>query len=1462
MKQKQLFNLLYEGQKKTGESFTIYKMVFTALVFLTTIGSQAQYGTFEWAKQFESFNNLNPKCITTDAAGNIYTAGSFNGNADFDPSAGTFNLNSKGLLDVYVTKLDASGNLIWAKSMGGTSDDVAYGISVDALGNVYTTGYCYPNADFDPGPGTYNIATNILGSMNDRIFVSKLDASGNFVWANDLPSGGSSNGRAIFVDPSGNVYTTGYFHGTTDFDPGAGTFNLTSGVISNAYVSKLDTSGNFVWARAIVGSATGSSVGNGISVDAMGNVYTTGSFTNTVDFDSGASTFNLTSAGSKDIFVSKLDASGDFVWAKKMGGTSVDEATAISIDASGNIFTTGSFALTVDFDPNTGTSNLTSAGNLDIFVAKLDASGNFVWAKRMGGTNQDLARGISLDTSGNVYTAGYFQGTADFDPDTCAFNITSAGTEDIFVAKLDASGNFVWANGTGGTGSDSAFGISVDSSNNVYTTGLFAGTVNFGTSTAVSNLIAVGSLSDIFVAKVGYCSSPAAPTAAAQLFNSGATVASLVATGTALQWYNTATCGPALASNTVLTTGTYYVSQTIGCDSSRTAVAVTVINTTPAPTAVATQSFCPGTTVASLVATGSALKWYNVAINGIALAANTVLETGNYYVSQTLIGTEGPRTQVSVTLISSIGSIAAISGLASVCGVSSTTYSVPVVANATNYIWTFPAGIIATSSLGRTVSVSIDPTFTEGELTVSASNSCGTTAIKTFKVYNKPVISEIIGLASICGATTANYSVISQANTTYTWSVPTGINITSGQGTAAITVDVNASNFVYGVVTAVANSNCGVSNKAYFGVVGIEMPTKIIGLIQLCNVTSTTYSTPAISGATFTWSVPTGITITSGQGTNVITVSVDGSFSSGEVGVVANSTCGTSMKRGLLVTNAKSPGIISGPATLCGAAIITYDTSGNIINNSSSQVVYSVPAVTGATNYTWTLPVGATIASGQGTTTIAVNFDIATFVNGNISVTATTSCSTSTPSTLFVRKASGFIAGLTQLCDVTTTTYSVPATIGSGFVWTVPSWMTISSGQNTNSITVTIGSPICQEESVGLTFLSNCNTNETLSLATGCSQFSKINSNQCGTTLAKVTTSVSAIIPSEAGILSMYKIRIYDGTSYQYIENTTGRFSFTSLTNWNYGATYTVDVALKINGAYKPYGCACNITLPSIPLSQINALQCGTTLSSLGSNISADYIPGSQMYRYEVTNGATVTTLDVNKYNFSLTQIPGIIYGTTYGIRVAVKVGGTWGEYGSSCNVTTPTLITNTVPTATIHPNFCGATLATLDTKIAAALVYGATKARFEVTIAGGSPVVYEVAAYNFKLSQTGVAVLYNTSYSIRVAALVGGVWGNYGASCTVTTPSAPIARLKAKSFEVAAYPNPFDSAFNLNLETPSKEEVTIAVYDMMGKLVETHQVNPTEVANLQIGSHFAVGIYNVIVSQANEMQAIRLIRK
>ena len=248
----------------------------------------------------------------------------------------------------------------------------------------------------------------------------------NFEWAKAYGGTFFDYGNSITVDNSGNVYTTGSFVGTADFDPGAGTFNLTSAGGTDVFIQKLDASGNLLWAKAFGGTSTDQS--NSITVDASGNVYATGNFKGTVDFDPGAGTFNLTSAGSyDDFFVQKLDASGNFLWAKAFGGTSTDQSNSITVDASGNVYTTGSFGYTVDFDPGAGTFNLTSAGGADVFIQKLDASGNFIWAKAFGGTSTDQSNSITVDASGNVYTTGGFGNTVDFDPGAGTFILNLNG---------------------------------------------------------------------------------------------------------------------------------------------------------------------------------------------------------------------------------------------------------------------------------------------------------------------------------------------------------------------------------------------------------------------------------------------------------------------------------------------------------------------------------------------------------------------------------------------------------------------------------------------------------------------------------------------------------------------------------------------------------------------------------------------------------------------------------------------------------------------------------------------------------------------------------------------------------------------------------------------------------------------------------------------------------------------------
>ena len=181
---------------------------------------------------------------------------------------------------------------------------------------------------------------------------------------------------------------------------------------------RLDPNGIFLWAATAGGEGEG---GPAIAIDNAGNAYIAGAFAGTYDFNPGAAVNNLSSQGGTDIFVQKLAANGNFIWVRQMtGSTSYENAYNLALDAGGNIFVTGDFLNTVDFDPGAAVYNLTSFGNYDIFVCKLDNNGNFLWAKQMGGAGIEQGLAVATDLAGNVYTTGNFRGTGDFDPgDLC-----------------------------------------------------------------------------------------------------------------------------------------------------------------------------------------------------------------------------------------------------------------------------------------------------------------------------------------------------------------------------------------------------------------------------------------------------------------------------------------------------------------------------------------------------------------------------------------------------------------------------------------------------------------------------------------------------------------------------------------------------------------------------------------------------------------------------------------------------------------------------------------------------------------------------------------------------------------------------------------------------------------------------------------------------------------------------------
>jgi gliding motility-associated-like protein len=325
--------------------------------------------------------------------------------------------------------------------------------------------------------------------------------SANFKWAKQMGGrGADAAGASIAVDADGNVYTTGGFSGTADFDPGPGTYNLTSAGTYDMFIFKLDSSGNFIWAKQMGGNSSLDHVSvSSITLDAAGNIYSTGTFQGTVDFDPAPGVFTLSAIGNfrtSASFVLKLDADGNFIWAKQTGGeTEGGGGRSIVTDAAGNVYTSGVFQWVQDFDPGPAIFNLDGGSDRDIYITKFDADGNFIWAKApepYHALSYVIEGGyIALDAAGNIDCTGDFSGTADFDPGAGVFTLDSVwvcGDRDIFVWKLTNDGNFVWVKQIGGRGFDQGFGIAVDQSGNVYTSGFFSYTVDFDPGPGIYNL--------------------------------------------------------------------------------------------------------------------------------------------------------------------------------------------------------------------------------------------------------------------------------------------------------------------------------------------------------------------------------------------------------------------------------------------------------------------------------------------------------------------------------------------------------------------------------------------------------------------------------------------------------------------------------------------------------------------------------------------------------------------------------------------------------------------------------------------------------------------------------------------------------------------------------------------------------------------------------------------------------------
>lgn len=372
--------------------------------------------------------------LAIDSDGDVLVYGVFVGIVDFDPGTGQANLGTGGR-DIFVWKLDSDGNYIWATSISSPGNSEGSGsLAVDGAGNFVVTGIFNGVTDFDPGFGSYPMTA--VGTQDS--FVAKYDRNGGLMWAKQFASQGTIGSTSLALDSVGQIYIAGRFRQTADLDPGPTSTNFTADGASDAFLAKLDVYGNLAWAHTWGGPDT--SVGEtdratAIVVDGNDDIYVAGQFTGTVDFDPGPGVSQLSALGTTDSFVSKFDDCGHLSWTRQTDGNSYQNITRMSLDRRGNLLLAGTFSGQADFDPGAGFFPLDGAQ--DFFAAKWDFAGNFVWAGAYSGNiNPELPAGIAVDRLGRILTVGWFFGTIDANPGPGGFDLTSAGSFDMFYVQL------------------------------------------------------------------------------------------------------------------------------------------------------------------------------------------------------------------------------------------------------------------------------------------------------------------------------------------------------------------------------------------------------------------------------------------------------------------------------------------------------------------------------------------------------------------------------------------------------------------------------------------------------------------------------------------------------------------------------------------------------------------------------------------------------------------------------------------------------------------------------------------------------------------------------------------------------------------------------------------------------------------------------------------------------------------
>jgi hypothetical protein len=478
------------------------------LSFLAILISQSgilfsQTSALEWVHAFGGTQGDNGQAVATDSQNNVYVAGTFSGTADFDPGTGITYLNAGAGSNVFIQKLSPGGDLIWAKAFPVGGSTVITSIAVDPsdhviLGGRFTGTMVFPTVD----------STSTISSPGQAdAYMAKMNPGGQFIWTRSFgnPNDTASHSdqiNALKTDASGNIYSTGHFYGTADFDPSPmGAVILTAtGANMDIFIQKLSPGGDLIWVKKI---GAGSSEQSGSMSIHQNTLLLAGFFQQTVDFDPSPSTTSLSSQGYADIFLLSLTTDGDFNHVKQFGSIYSDKGVGVTTDPTGAIYLTGIFDAPIDLDPGTGTHQVTPANGTDFFILKLTPSADFSWAKTFAGTYYKHCRGLAYHPDNGIVVPGIFNDTVDFDPGNPAGSHFSV-QDDIFIVYLDSNGNYIWSGSYGNPGildNDYVTDIAVDNLGGIYSTGWFVETVDFDCGPGVAELTPSGP-SDIYIQKL------------------------------------------------------------------------------------------------------------------------------------------------------------------------------------------------------------------------------------------------------------------------------------------------------------------------------------------------------------------------------------------------------------------------------------------------------------------------------------------------------------------------------------------------------------------------------------------------------------------------------------------------------------------------------------------------------------------------------------------------------------------------------------------------------------------------------------------------------------------------------------------------------------------------------------------------------------------------------------------------